>query len=84
MISERPFLPIRRETLARAVKVLQRCEVVLDAGFPVGEINRGMQELREEAARGGKLVRSADEAERRLKERAEGKNRTRPEEIHEN
>ena len=84
VISERPFLPIRRETLARAVKVLQRCEVVLDAGFPVGEINRGMQELREEAARGGKLVRSADEAERRLKERAEGKNRTRPEEIHEN
>jgi iron complex transport system ATP-binding protein len=35
------FLPLEQQALDRAFDLMRGCDVVIDSGFPVGEINRG-------------------------------------------
>ena len=55
VITEKPFDPIREETLKQAKRRMEKCRKVLLCDFPVGESNRKMEELIHAA--GEKLVK---------------------------
>lgn len=55
VITEKPFDPIREETLKRAKQCMEKCRKVLLCDVPVGESNRKIEELIHAA--GEKLVR---------------------------
>ncbi len=55
VITEEPFHAIKDETYERALAAVHACDTVINAGFPIGEGNRKMQTLLEEAAKLGKL-----------------------------
>ena len=54
-ITEEPFGEISEETFAAAVKAMERCESVINAGVPLGKCNRRIGELIELASAQGKL-----------------------------
>lgn len=56
VIEEQPFMPVSDAAFARAREMIRNCEEVINAGFPVGEANRRMQELAGEAEMLGKLL----------------------------
>ena len=49
VITEKPFMPICDETYDRALARMKMCETVICTGVPIGETNRRMAELIEEA-----------------------------------
>lgn len=55
IIEEKAFCRISDRSYARGLAAVQGCREVIDAGFPLGEINARMEELRREAERLGKL-----------------------------
>lgn len=57
IITEEAFQPIGCKAYERAVKMVEQCDYVVDAGFPVGLMNERMQEIRDLAERVGKLRR---------------------------
>uniref|UniRef100_I5ATL4 ABC-type cobalamin/Fe3+-siderophore transport system, ATPase component n=1 Tax=Eubacterium cellulosolvens (strain ATCC 43171 / JCM 9499 / 6) TaxID=633697 RepID=I5ATL4_EUBC6 len=56
VISEKPFSPVSDEAFERAREMIRSCNRVINAGFPVGEMNIRMQELVREAEELGKIV----------------------------
>ena len=48
VIAEKPFTPIRKETIERAKRVMEACETVIDAGGEIGELNRAAAALKGE------------------------------------
>lgn len=56
VISEKPFSPVSDEAFERAKEMISSCNRVINAGFPVGEMNIRMQELVREAEELGKIV----------------------------
>ncbi len=59
VICEEPFMPITESTLEKAKAVMAGCEMVINAGVPIGEANRLLADLIREAEEAGKL-KSAD------------------------
>ncbi len=55
VIEEAPFCPIGEATYQRALMVMRRCKRVIDAGVEIGDGNRRMLALRQEAERMGAL-----------------------------
>ena len=55
VIVEKPFREIRDETYKMALKTMQKCDRVIDAGVEIGSINYKIVDLLEEAKRLGKL-----------------------------
>ncbi len=55
VIVEEPFREIRDETYKMALKTIQKCDKVIDAGVEIGSINHKIVDLIEEAKRLGKL-----------------------------
>ena len=49
VITEKPFVPIRDETYDRALERMKTCDTVICTGVPMGETNRRVAELIEEA-----------------------------------
>ena len=49
VIAEEPFMPISDGAYSRALETMKRCGRVICAGVPIGETNRRMAELIEEA-----------------------------------
>jgi iron complex transport system ATP-binding protein len=56
VVSEKPFSPVSDEAFERAREMIRSCNRVINAGFPVGEMNIRMQELVREAEELGKIV----------------------------
>jgi iron complex transport system ATP-binding protein len=56
VVSEKPFSPVSDEDFERAREMIRSCNRVINAGFPVGEMNIRMQELVREAEELGKIV----------------------------
>lgn len=57
VVTEQPFMPISEAALARAAKLIDSCDKVIDAGITFGETNRRLQELLDLARNSGKLER---------------------------
>ena len=60
VIEEEPFLPIRDETYEKALAAMKTCDTVICAGVPIGETNRRIADLIEEAKRLGLLQEGGD------------------------
>ena len=58
LVSQGPFEPISPDKVAQAEKLLAGAQSVLDAGFPVSDLNRANLELIRAAARLGRTVHS--------------------------
>lgn len=56
VVSEKPFSPVSDEAFERAREMIRSCNRVINAGFPVGEMNIRMQKLVREAEELGKIV----------------------------
>jgi iron complex transport system ATP-binding protein len=56
VVSEKPFSPVSDEAFERAREMIRSCNRVINAGFPVGEMNIRMQELVRDAEELGKIV----------------------------
>ena len=61
VIAEEPYKPISQETYKTALESISSMEIVIDAGFPVGEFNQKNMDLLEEAKGMGKDVFSLRE-----------------------
>lgn len=55
VITEKPFCRISEETKEKALKAVDRCENVINAGVEIGEYNLEIKEILEYAERRGKL-----------------------------
>ena len=51
VVGERPFEPIRAETLERAVRLMQGCDRIINAGLPEGAMHTPLRDLVERAKR---------------------------------
>lgn len=60
VVVETPFKPISNAAIEHALELVETCELVVDAGFTVGETNARMAEIREAARAAGKLVGPED------------------------
>ena len=49
VVTEKPFEPIGEDALARALALMEGCDTVLNAGAPIGSMNRGVARLIEYA-----------------------------------
>ncbi len=58
VVTEKPFEPIGEEALRRALKLIDSCGAVMDAGCQIGSVNRRLLELSEYADRQNKLYRA--------------------------
>lgn len=56
LVTEEPFQEIKEETYQRALTMMQSCRKVICAGFALGDCNRKMQALLEEAQRTNILI----------------------------
>ena len=54
VITEEPFCPISDETYKKALKRMESCDRVIDAGVVIGESNRRMEDLIKAAKKAGK------------------------------
>lgn len=63
VIEERAFDEISDATLQKALRAMEACELVIDAGFPRGSMNRRLELLLETAERQGKLRRRSESEE---------------------
>ena len=55
VVSVKPFMPVGDEAVQRALALVERCERVVDAGTPIGEMNRRVAEVLAAARERGKL-----------------------------
>ena len=55
VITEKPFHSISEETLQKALAGMEQCDTVIYAGIEIGEMNRRVQVLIDEAEKAGKL-----------------------------
>lgn len=76
VIKAEAFQPVREETMARALRVLDSCDAAVDAGFPESPFTQCLSELRDHAAECGELAAEPEQAlemvRRRSKEGAAG------------
>ena len=54
-MTEQPFEAISDETFAEAMKLMDSCEMVINAGVIIGSANHRVAELLEKAQKDGKL-----------------------------
>ncbi|MBQ8973448.1 MAG: ABC transporter ATP-binding protein [Clostridia bacterium] len=59
VVAETPFMPIGEAALRRALELTNTCERVIDAGICIGEINRAMERVMQQAKQSGKLMTAA-------------------------
>ncbi len=57
VVTEKPFMPVSDETYDRALALMKTCDTVICTEFPIGETNRRLAELIEEARSRGILRR---------------------------
>lgn len=55
VITEKPFRPIREETMERAMEAVRKAKRVINAGVEIGEFNQPIRKLLDEAEKEGKL-----------------------------
>lgn len=55
VVTEKPFEEISQGAYEKALQLMERCSVVIDAGVPIGTCNGRVARLLEEAAKSGKL-----------------------------
>ncbi|MBQ1675406.1 MAG: ABC transporter ATP-binding protein, partial [Oscillospiraceae bacterium] len=60
VITEQPFMPISDAAFNRALELMKTCDTVICTGVPMGETNRRMAELIQEARSLG-LLRDGEE-----------------------
>lgn len=56
VITEKAFCEIEEDTLEAAIKLMDSCEQVIDAGCEIGTMNRRLAKLRMEAEKSGKIM----------------------------
>ena len=61
VIAEEPFMRISDDTYARALEAMKRCEAVICTGVPIGETNRRLADLIQEAKQLGLLREGGDD-----------------------
>ncbi|MBR0396658.1 MAG: ABC transporter ATP-binding protein [Eubacterium sp.] len=57
VITEKPFMPVGDAAFNRAMKAVEQCDRVIDAGITIGESNTRIKEVLEAAREAGKLER---------------------------